>query len=301
MRILITGSSGLIGSQLIPFLEKKGNEVYRLVRDRNKAGDSNLFWDPENKVLDTESLENFHVIINLAGENISSRRWSPKQKERILQSRINSTSLLAEKLNEIENPPQLLISASAIGYYGDRGDEVLTEKSEIGSGFLADVVKNWEKSASIEQDGPIRKVYLRTGVVLSPYGGALARILLAFKLGLGAVIGSGKQFMPWISIEDVIEAIGFIIANDKINGPVNLTAPNPVTNYHFSKSLGKILSRPVLFKIPAFVLRGALGEMADALLLTSSRVIPQKLIDNGYSFKYSTIDEALKAILLNTK
>ncbi len=301
MKILITGSSGLIGSQLIPFLEKKGNEVYRLIRDRNKLGDSKLFWDPENKVLDIESLENFQVIINLAGENISSRRWSSKQKEKILQSRINSTSLLAEKLNEIENPPQLLISASAIGYYGDRGDEILTEKSEIGSGFLAEVVKNWEKSASIAQDRPIRKVYLRTGVVLSSHGGALAKILLPFKLGLGAVIGSGKQYMPWVSIEDVIQAIGFVIANEKISGPVNLAAPNPVTNYQFSKSLGKILSRPVLFKIPAFVLRGVLGEMADALLLSSSRVIPQKLIDNGYSFIHPNIDDAFKSTLLSTK
>jgi uncharacterized protein (TIGR01777 family) len=301
MKILITGSSGLIGSQLIPFLEKKGNEVYRLIRDPNKISDSKIFWDPENKVLDTESLENFHVIINLAGENIASRRWSTKQKEKILHSRINGTTLLAEKLNATRNSPQLFISASATGYYGDRGDEILTESSEIGSGFLADVVKNWEKSASIVKDRPIRIVYLRTGVVLSSHGGALAKMLLPFNLGLGAVVGSGNQYMPWISIEDVIQAIGFIIANEKISGPLNLVAPNPVTNYQYSKALTNALSRPLLFKAPAFALRGVLGEMADALLLSSSRVIPQKLIDHGYSFAHPTIDEALRAIFVSRR
>jgi uncharacterized protein (TIGR01777 family) len=296
VHILVTGGSGLIGSHLIPFLEGEGHDVDSLVRNQAKSDDKHFFWDPDKEILETQVIENYDVIIHLAGENISSRRWSFKQKEKILQSRIKSTRLLVDKINETKKPPRLFISASAIGYYGDRGEELLTEKSESGDGFLADVVKKWEHIASSLQNSNIQRVFLRSGVVLSTRGGALAKVLLPFKFGLGTIIGNGSQYMSWISIEDIVHVIGFIIRTGEISGPVNLVAPKPVTNYQYSKSLGKALSRPVIFKVPVFVLRLFLGEMADALLLASNRVIPQKLTDHGYKFLHPTIDQAFNSM-----
>ena len=297
MRILITGGSGLIGSQLIPYLEIQGHQVVRLVRNKKQNSETSLYWDPATGELVSEAIENFQVVIHLAGENVSSGRWSKKRKEQIRNSRIRSTGLLAEKLKKLKNPPDLLISASAIGYYGNRGEEILTEDSKKGEGFLADLVQEWEKVTTVAKDAGIRVAFLRFGVVLSARGGALGRILLPFKLGLGTIIGNGKQYMPWISIDDVNGVIDYIIKNDAISGAVNVVAPEAVTNNEYSKALGRALSRPVLFKVPGLVLSLALGEMAEQLLLSSSRVAPKVLTDHGYKFIYENIDQALSAIL----
>ena len=296
MRILITGSSGLVGSALVPHLTEKGYDIHRLVRNKKKGDQSPDYWDPQNGDLDVESLENFQVIIHLAGENISSKRWSKNQKEKISQSRIQSTRLLVDKLKNTKNPPRLFISASAIGFYGDRGSEILTEQSSKGNGFLADLVLDWENIALTIQSVGTRSVLLRSGIILSDQGGALAKILLPFKLGIGAILGDGQQYMSWISLTDVVQIIDFIIQNEHISGPVNVVSPEPVTNYQYSKALGKALARPVLFRAPSLILRLVLGEMADSLLLSSSRVIPQKLIDHAYSFSQPTLDQVFKEI-----
>ena len=297
MRILITGSSGFIGSHLIPYLQSQGNEIVRLVRSKNKIAGSSEFWDPLKEYLEVKSIENFQVVIHLAGQNISSRRWSKKQKENIYDSRILGTQLLVGKLKELRTPPDLLICASAVGIYGNQGTETLTETSKKGEGFLADLVWEWEKIACSAKDAGIRVVTMRTGVVLSNDGGLLRKILIPFKIGFGTVIGDGKQFMPWISIDDVNAVIDFIIKNRLISGPVNVVAPETITNYEYSKTLGKVLSRPVLFKAPAFILRLALGEMANDLLLSSSKVVPKVLTDHGYKFLHKNIDKALSAAL----
>jgi uncharacterized protein (TIGR01777 family) len=241
-------------------------------------------------------VENFQVVIHLAGENISSGRWSKNQKNKILSSRINSTRLLTDKIREIGNPPEVFICASAIGYYGDRGTEVLTENSEPGEGFLADVVKKWEQIASSIQNLGHRTVFLRTGVVLSKHGGALKKTLLPFKLGLGAILGSGQQYVSWISLSDLIHIINYIIQNKTISGAINAVSPQPITNRQYSKALGKALARPVILKTPSILLKIVLGEMANALLLSSSRVLPEKLTNSGYQFIHPTIDQAFEAI-----
>jgi uncharacterized protein (TIGR01777 family) len=296
MKLLITGGSGLIGSHLSSFLEQEGYEVYNLVRNKHRTDNSHFFWDPEKGILENQAVDNFQVIIHLAGENISSGRWSQNQKDKILRSRIDSTRLLTDKIKEISNPPRVFICASAIGYYGDRGTEVLTENSEPGEGFLADVVKNWEKIASSIQNQGHRTVFLRTGVVLSKEGGALKKTLLPFKLGLGAILGNGQQYMSWISLPDLIHIIIFIIQNESLSGAINAVSPLPITNQEYSKALGKSLSRPVILKTPSFILKLALGEMADALLLSSSRVLPEKLTKSGYQFLHPTIEQAFDSI-----
>jgi uncharacterized protein (TIGR01777 family) len=297
MRTLITGSSGFIGSQLIPFLENRGNEIFRLVRNHNIVSETNIFWNPDKGELDKKLIENFQVIVHLAGENISSRRWSKKQKEKIYGSRINSTRFLVEILKKIKSPPHSLICASAVGIYGNRGSETLTEASPKGNGFLPDLVWEWEKIASSAEGFGIRVVSLRTGVVLSKRGGALAKLLLPFKIGLGSIVGSGNQYFPWITLNDVNEVISFIMENRAISGAVNVVAPETNTNYEFSKALGKVLRRPVIFKVPEAILKLILGEMADQLLLSSTKVVPEVLTKQGYNFLHKNIDEALAAVL----
>jgi uncharacterized protein (TIGR01777 family) len=299
MKILISGSSGLIGSSLIPFLNDQGNEIVRLVRDKKIIDNSSIYWNPALEALSADAIENFQVVIHLAGENIASRRWTKKQKVKIYNSRIKSTRLLVEKLKNLKKPPELLICASATGYYGDRGEELLTETSSKGKGFLADLVWEWEKNASIAKDNGIRVVSLRMGVVLSGNGGALKKILLPFKMGLGTIVGNGQQYMPWISIDDVNTIIDFIIRNESISGAINVVAPKPVTNYEYSKALGNALSRPVFFKAPASILKLAFGEMAEQLVLSSSKVLPKVLTDHGFSFLHANIDQSLTALLEN--
>ena len=297
MRILITGSSGLVGSALIPFLKKQGHDIHCLVRHKNDVDATHHFWDPLKGILDENAVENFQIVIHLSGEKIPLRRWSNTIKKKILESRIKSTGLLVDKIKLLKVPPVLFISASGINYYGDRGQEVLTEKSTAGDGFLVDVVRKWERSSSELKDLGIRTIYLRMGVILSERGGALRKTRLPFKLGLGAILGKGTQYLPWISIDDITAIINFIIKNESISGVVNAVAPQAITNFEYSQAIGRVLSRPVIFRIPGFILRWIFGEMADQMLLSSSRAEPKVLADHGYQFVYKQIDQALASAL----
>jgi len=258
---------------------------------------NSAFWNPGTSEIDASALEGIDAAVHLAGENISEGRWTDEKKKRIVDSRIKGTTLLSETLAGLKNKPSVLISASAIGYYGNRGDELVNEASKPGSDFLSDVCVQWEQSTSAAKMAGIRVVNIRIGVVLSTKGGALAKMLLPFKMGVGGKVGNGDQYMSWIALDDLISAILFLIDTDSIQGPVNITTPNPVTNAEFTKSLGKALSRPTILPAPAFALRMVFGEMADALLLSGARVDPVKLKASKYTFKYPQLDAALKSIL----
>jgi uncharacterized protein (TIGR01777 family) len=295
MTVLVTGSTGLLGSALVPFLVGQGHRVIRLVRKDPKSDE--VRWDPEAGAIDTAGLEGLDAVVHLAGENIAEGRWNAKKKASIRDSRVNGTRLLAESLAGLEAPPDVLVSASAIGYYGDRDDEILREDSPAGSGFLPDVCLAWEAAAQPAAQKGIRTVNLRTGVVLSAEGGALAKMLFPFKMGAGGVIGSGNQYMSWISIHDTISIVHHALTTDAPQGPINTVAPTPVTNREFTRILGRVLSRPTLFPMPAFAARLAFGEMADALLLASTRVEPVRLQETGYSFQHPQLEGALRHIL----
>lgn len=299
MKILISGSTGLIGSSLTTCFKERGHEVIRLVRKESLMGDDTILWDPEHRELMLEEFEGFDVVINLAGENIASGRWTEEKKQKIRDSRVFGTHMLAELIARLETPPKLFISASAIGYYGDRSDEVMTESSEPGSGFLPKVCQKWEEAANAAKSAGIRVVNLRIGVVLSTKGGALQKMLTPFRMGLGGIVGSGKQYMSWISIDDIVGIVLHIINQESLKGPVNAVSPQPETNYRFTKTLGKVLKRPTIFPLPGFVARLILGEMADELLLSSTRVTPKALQDSGYSFLYPDLLHALKHLLGN--
>ena len=282
MKILVTGASGLVGSALIPLLAGGGHEVARLGRSAPGAGD--IRWDPNAAVLEASALEGFDGVIHLAGENIASGRWNAARKRRIKESRVLGTLLLAERLAGLERPPRVLVSASAVGFYGDRGDEELTEESPAGSGFLSEVCREWEAATEAAAGKGIRVVHARLGVVLSQDGGALAKMLTPFKLGAGGIVGNGRQYMSWITLDDTAAALAHLLATETVSGPVNLVAPAPVTNREFTKTLGRVLRRPTLFPLPGFVARVVFGEMADALLLASTRVKPVNLLGSGYVF-----------------
>lgn len=295
MKILISGASGFIGNELINFLRTCGHHVSLLVRDHKAVTEGQFLWDPSKNLIDEAAFEGIDAVINLSGENIAGGRWSQERKNKILESRIQATSLLAKTLYKLKNPPSIFLSASAIGFYGDRGDNICNENTINGNGFLAHVCQEWEAAASPAIDKGIRTVFLRFGVVLSKNGGALAKMLLPFKLGLGGALGSGKQYMSWVAIDDVVAIILFALTNAAIEGPVNVVSPNPVTNYQFTKALGQALGRPTFFNVPAFVLRLILGaEMANEFLLSSTRVDPLKLTQEGYSFIYPDLLTALK-------
>ncbi len=296
MNILVTGANGVVGTALAPFLTSGGLNVYRMVRRKSNPANNEMEWNPETGVIDRVRIESADAVVHLAGENIAGR-WSKAKKAAIRDSRIKGTRLLAETLARGLKRPKVLVSASAIGYYGDRGDVVLDESSAPGSGFLADVCKEWEDATKPAREAGIRVVNLRIGVVLTPAGGALAKMLTPFKLGAGGIMGSGKQFWSWVAIDDVIGAISHAIFTDSLRGPVNVTAPGASTNYEFTKALGKVLSRPTIFPMPAFAARLALGEMADALLLSSARVAPKRLIETGYAFRYPQLESALRHVL----
>jgi uncharacterized protein len=296
MRIVITGSSGLIGSSLAPFLTTGGHTVTRVVR-RDRAGAPAVRWDPVLGTIDQEGLEGHDAVVHLAGENIAAGRWSVRQKQAIRDTRLDGTRLLCDALNRLQKPPKTLVCASAIGIYGDRGDELLDERSSFGSGFLADLCRDWEALTEAVRPRGIRVVNVRFGIVLSAAGGALAKMLTPFKLGLGGVIGSGRQYMSWIGIDDVVGAIHHAITCDALNGPVNVVAPNPVTNRDFTKTLGRVLRRPAILPLPAFAARLMLGEMADELLLASARVEPRRLEETGYTFRDSQLESALRHVL----
>jgi hypothetical protein len=296
MRVLVTGSSGLVGTALMPFLSTGGHRVDRLVR--GEAVESNsVSWDPAAGEIDSASLEGCDAVVHLAGASIADRRWTAAQKELIRSSRVAGTRLLCDALARLARPPQVLVCASAIGYYGDRGESAITEASEPGSGFLADVCREWEVATQPAAQAGIRVVNLRIGIVLSPACGALAKMLTPFRLGIAGKIGSGRLYMSWIAIDDLIGAIHHAIMNDELRGPVNATAPNPVTNAEFTKALGRVLGRPTILPMPALAARLAFGEMADALLLASTRVQPERLLSTDYSFRFTDLESALRHLL----
>jgi uncharacterized protein len=297
MKILLTGSTGLVGSDLNNHLINNGHQVVSLIRKKNLENDNSVFWDFEENILDIERIQGIDCVIHLAGENISAKRWSKKQKQKILISRIKSTEFIIESLSKLEKKPHTFICASAVGYYGNRRDEILTEQSEKGTGFLSDVCAEWEKCTDKAQAVGIRAVNLRFGVILSEKGGALKKMLLPFKLGLGGKIGTGEQYISWITLQDTIRIIDFCLKNNNINGPVNVVAPIPVTNNKLTKSLGQYLKRPTIFPLPAFVAKMVLGEMANELLLTSTRVEPGVLLENRFDFKYKTLDLSLNQLI----
>jgi len=294
MKILISGASGLIGSALVPYLESQGHTAVRLVRDRSKQG---VFWDPPAGIIELPPDVDIEAVINLSGENIAEGRWTKRRKESILSSRIDTTSLLARTVAEQNPGPKAFISASGIGLYGNSGDVIINEDSPKGDGFLAGVSRDWEACALPAQQAGIRVVYLRISPVLSSEGGMLRRLLPLFRFGMGAAMGSGNQYISWIAIDDFVAAIEHILRTESLSGPVNMCSPNPVTNREFTKALNRVLKRPTLLRIPAFVLKAAFGEMADEELLYSTRAVPQKLTDSGFEFEHPQIEEALRHLL----
>jgi hypothetical protein len=295
MRISVTGSSGLIGSALVPALAAEGHEVTRIGRSAAASGEAR--WDPERGHVDGAAVDGVDTVVHLAGESIAGGRWTATRKERIRESRRRGTRVLAEAVARAERPPAAFVCASAMGFYGDRGDEPLTEESPPGRGFLADVTREWEEAGAPARERGVRVVHLRLGMVLSPAGGALAQMLLPFRLGAGGVLGSGRQWWSWVTLDDVLGAIRHALLTPGLSGPVNVAAPNPATNAAFTKALGRALSRPTLAPAPAFALRLVLGEMADALLLSSARLVPERLLRTGYTFRHPELEGALRHLL----
>ncbi len=299
MESAVTGASGLIGSALIAALEADGHRVRRFVRG-GVAVPGSVVWDPIAGTIEAGALDGVEAVVHLAGEGIGEKRWSPEQKERIRSSRALGTSLIARSVAAMSQPPRVLLSASAIGWYGNRGDEVLTEASgpPQPSEFLSEVCVDWEAATAPSTDAGIRTVLLRTGIVLTPKGGALGRMITPFRLGLGGKIASGKQWMSWISLEDEIGAIRHVLGDDSVSGPVNLTAPTPVTNLDFTKALGGAVHRPTILPTPLAPLKLALGsELVTALLVNGQRVVPAALEASGYKFKHPDIDSAFASLL----
>ena len=297
MRVLLSGSSGLVGSALIPALVSGGHEVVCLVRSQPRDEASEVRWDPQAGEIDGAGLKGVDAAVHLAGESRAAGRWTAARKDRILESRVRGTRLLAEALAGLEQRPAVLVSASAVGYYGDRGEETLTEESDSGSAFLSEVCRQWEAATGPAAEAGIRVVNLRSGVVLSTVGGALPRLLTPFRLGVGGTLGSGKQFMSWIAIDDVVGAILHVLTTETLRGPVNAVAPQARTNREFTKTLGRVLQRPTLLPMPAFAARLTFGQMADELLLCSQRAEPAKLVASGYKFRFPELEGALRHLL----
>ncbi|GMV35497.1 MAG: hypothetical protein AMXMBFR61_00050 [Fimbriimonadales bacterium] len=295
-RILISGAGGLVGSHLRPFLSAGGHQITALVR-RAPQTEAEIRWDPAKRELDASLLEGFDAVIHLAGESIEGR-WSAEKKTAILSSRVESTRLLAETLAKLSKPPSTLISASAIGFYGSRGDTELTEEATQGEGFLPEVAAAWEEAASAAREAGIRVIHPRFGMILSPKGGALARLLPLARLGMAGPIGSGRQFVSWVAMDDVLYALLHLLTNSSLSGPVNVVSPEPVRQRDFASALGAAVSRPTLVPTPALVVRMAMGrEAADSLVLASQRVVPAKLLDSGFVFKLPRLSDALEHLL----
>jgi len=295
MRIAITGASGLIGSALVAACQARGDDVVRARRSAGQMGD--VAWNPELGLVERAQWEGHDAVVHLAGENIAAGRWSAEQKARIRASRVEGTRRLCEGLSRLERPPRVLACASAIGFYGNRGDAVLDESSPAGSGFLPEVCQQWEAAAEPARQAGIRVVHLRFGIVLSARGGALARMLPAFRLGLGGRMGNGRQWMSWIGLDDAVGGILHVLGTEGVQGPVNMVSPQPVTNRDFTRTLGRVLRRPTWLALPAMALRLALGEMAEELLLASTRVVPRVLNETGYRFVHGDLETALRALL----
>lgn len=294
LKVLISGSSGLVGSALLSALRAASHDVKRLVRGAVSAPDQ-ISWNPAGPP-PPGSVSGFDAVIHLAGESIATR-WTEAKKRRIVDSRVPATQHLASALAKAQQRPPVFICASAIGYYGDRGDESLREDSPSGEGFTAELCRQWEAAAQSAAAAGIRAVQIRTGIVLSAAGGALAKMLLPFRMGLGGNIGNGRQWMSWIDLLDEVGAIQHLLTNDSISGPVNMVSPNPVRNADFTTTLASVLHRPAIFPMPAFVARLAFGQMADELLLASQRVQPAKLVSSGYQFQHPDLPTALQSIL----
>jgi hypothetical protein len=298
VRVAITGSRGLVGSEVVTVLSAAGHEVVRLVRRAPAPGEKAVRWDPMKREVDAAGLEGLDAVVHLAGENIASGRWTAARKAAIRDSRVNGTRLLCEALAGLARPPKTLVCASAVGYYGDRGGEPLTEESPPGTGFLAGVCREWEAASAPAARKGIRVVALRFGMVLSPKGGALGRMLPLFRAGLGGTIGGGRQYVSWVALDDLPGIVLHALRSGDLSGPVNAVTPCPVTNREFTEAIGTVLSRPAPLPVPAFALRLAVGrEMADALLLASARAIPRRLEETGYRFRFPELGGALRHLL----
>ena len=297
MKVLISGATGLIGSELAANLSRKGEEVGRLVRSKSSAPGPQGLWNPVARIIDSKGLEGFDAVVHLGGDPIAEGRWTPEKKARIRDSRVRGTRFLAESLARLSRPPKAFLCASAVGFYGDRGDETLTEESPAGKGFLPETGQEWEEACRPAAQAGMRVVNLRFGVVMSHKGGALQKMLPPFRFGFGGRLGSGKQWMSWISLPDVAGAITHALSNESLKGPVNIVSPNPVTNQEFTRALGAALRRPAVIPVPAFAVRLLFGEMADAALLASTRVDPKKLKSTGYRFRHPDLEAALQSSL----
>jgi uncharacterized protein (TIGR01777 family) len=301
MRLIISGASGLVGNALTKTFRADGHTVLRLVRPGAAVSSPDVIrWDPPSSQIDLAAMEGADVVVHLSGANISDGRWTPARRALLRSSRVDSTRAFVDSLAQLRQKPRVFLSASAVGYYGNRGDEILTEAAGPGSDFLSLLARDWEAEASRASLCGIRTAILRFGVILAAEGGALPQMIRPFQFGIGGRLGSGRQWLSWVPLEDVIRIVQFIIANPQINGPVNIVAPKPVQNAEFARIIGQTLHRPAIFPAPAFALRVALGEMADALLLASQRVRPEKLLAAGYSFHFEDLEPALRAILVRS-
>ncbi|MCH5585676.1 TIGR01777 family oxidoreductase [Shimazuella sp. AN120528] len=300
MKIAITGSTGMVGQRLVQTLSDQGHEIFRVIRSRNAhVKEPTISWDPEKQFLDLQQLNGMDVVIHLAGENIS-KRWTKRQKEKIEQSRVQGTKFLSSSLAQLKNPPKCLLSASAIHYYGNHPySKLLDENSVQGTGFLSEVVQQWEDATKPAEEKGIRVVHMRFGVILDKNAGALKKMLLPFQLGLGGKIGTGRQAFSWIALDEIPDIIQFLIEKEELKGAVNIVSPEPVTNYRFTKILGSILNRPTVLPIPALLLKAIYGEMAEQLLVDGIRVSSKKLINSGYTFEYSDLKRTLEHMFNN--
>ena len=296
MRVLVTGSTGFIGSALVSYLKERGLSVTRLVRRRPAVDNGEVQWDPQAGTIDAARLAGVDAVVHLAGENINAGRWTSRRKAMIQDSRVEGTRLLSRTLAGLDPPPGVLACASGLGYYGDRGDEILREDSGPGSDFLAVATRRWEESTEAAAEAGIRVVNLRFGLVFSPAGGALQKMMTPFKLGVGGRLGSGRQFVSWISLSDATRAVYHALTTETLQGPVNVSAPDALTNAALARAIGRVLSRPALFPTPAFVLRLVLGELAETVLF-STRMEPAKLLSSGFEFHHADVTSALHSML----
>ncbi len=297
MKILMSGASGLIGTSVREYLHANGHETVRLVRGPAESHEKTVFWDPYEHRIDAAEIEGIDAVVHLSGESLAGLRWTQSKKKRIHDSRVISTRFLSEVVSTLSDPPKVFVSASGAGYYGDRGHEVVTEQSGPGRGFVAELCADWEAAAQPVKDAGVRIVHMRTGVVLTKKGGALPLMLPVFKLGLGGKLGTGNQYFSWIALEDVVHIIEFLLYAESLSGPVNLVAPEPVTNAEYTICLGKVLRRPTFLTVPRLAVRAMFGEMGDELLLRGQRALPQKLTDAGFEFRHRCLEDALIHIL----